>query len=122
MRYLILTTLLIMSTPAWADLQKAMDSMCDKMKTCSVAEIKKQELPPEMAPMIEAMFDGMCKTWMGPYAEALGKAGLEDKAEACVESVVSESCEDLMSREGDFTSPECEEFKKAADEAGVEVD
>ena len=125
-RTLIIAALLMvnlfMINTANADLDQALDDMCDKMKTCSTEEIKRQGLSDDMVTMMSAMFDGMCKTWVNPYANAMGEAGLEKKAEACIDSMVSASCETLMQSEGEFLTDECEAFEKAADEAGVDLD
>ena len=123
MKYLmIFTSLLLATNTASADLDQAMDDMCKKMKACSTAEIKRQGLSEDMQLMMTAMFDGMCKTWMTPYANALGNAGLESKAQACIDSVVAVSCEALMQSEGNFTSEECEAFEKAIDKSGVDLE
>lgn len=121
-RFIIAIFLLMLSASANADLDGATADLCEKIKTCSLAEIEKQNLPEEMTGIMTAMFDGMCQTWVKPYAETLGNAGLEKKAEACIDSMVSRSCQTLMEAEGEFTSAECEEFKKAADEAGVDLE
>ena len=113
---------LLATGTAHAELEEAIGQMCSKMKTCSIAEIKKQGLPEEMIGTMTVMFDGMCKTWMIPYANTIGQAGLEDKAEACIDSMVSQSCENLMQSEGQFRSKECVEFEKAADAAGVDLE
>ena len=124
-RTLIIAALLMINpfviNTANADLDQALDDMCDKVKTCSIKEIKGQGLSDDMVTMMSAMFDGMCKSWMNPYANAMGEAGLEEKAEACIDSVVSASCETLMQSEGEFSTDECEAFEKA-DEAGVDLD
>jgi len=123
MKYLgIFTASLLASNIAYADLDEAMDQMCSKMKNCSTAEIKRQGLPEEMISVMTAMFDGMCKTWMTPYSRAVGDAGLEDKAEACIDSVVSVSCEEIMESEGEFKTDECEEFEKAAEAADLDLE
>ena len=115
---------LIFSGSAMADLNGSMDELCEKMKTCALGEVKKQGLPEGMEQMMVGMFEGMCAAWVKPYASTIGQAGLEDKAEACVESVVSQSCDALMtqSENGPFTSDECKEFEAAADEAGVDLE
>ena len=112
----------MLANPAFADLDGSMDEMCVKMKNCSIAEIERQGLPPEMITMMSTMFDGMCKTWMGPYAKTIGDAGLEDKAEDCLDSVIETSCEDIMQSEGKFTTQACEDFKQAADEADLDLE
>lgn len=114
---------LIISSSAMADLDGSMDELCAKMKTCALGEVKKQGLPAGMEQMMVGMMEGMCTAWVQPYSSAIGQAGLEDKAEACVESVVSQSCDSLMaqSQDGPFTSAACKEFEAAADEAGVDL-
>ncbi len=110
-------------SPAQADLETKMQGMCDKMKTCSLDELKKQQdVPPEMKAMMEGMFNNMCVQWMQPYTVAMGEAGLSKKAEACIDTVLNESCERLMQTEGKFESAACKEFEQAADKAGVDLD
>ena len=115
---------LIYSGSALADLNGSMDELCDKMKTCALGEVKKQGLPEGMEQMMVGMIEGMCATWIKPYSTAIGEAGLEEKAEACVESVVSQSCKTLMTQgeQGPLTSDECKEFKAAVDDAGVDLE
>lgn len=120
MRIFLTLSLMLALLPAQADLNDSMDAMCVKIKSCSLAEVQKQQLSPEMEAMMNAMFDGMCKTWMQPYGVALGQAGLEDKAEACIDSVVSESCEDLVGAQGRFRTDECDEFEAAAEESDLD--
>lgn len=115
---------LFFSGSAMADLNGSMDELCQKMKTCALGEVKKQGLPEGMEQMMVGMMEGMCAAWVQPYSAAIGQAGLESKAEACVESVVSQSCATLMTQgdNGPFTSDECKEFEAAADEAGVDLE
>lgn len=118
----VLFAAVLFSHSANADLDKAMDDMCEKMKSCSTAEIKRQGLSEDMVTMMSAMFDGMCKSWMTPYADALGNAGLEEKAEACIDSVVKVSCPDLLQSEGRFRSDACDTFQQAVKQSGVDAE
>lgn len=98
------------------DLAEATDKLCEKMKSCGQQQLKEQNLPPEMAQMMEGMFDGMCQTMVAPYVLSTKDAGLEDKAIACLESFNNKSCDELMKNNGGDTD-ECKEFEKAANEA-----
>jgi hypothetical protein len=97
-------------------LTEATDELCQTIKTCGQEQLKQQNLPPEMAQMMEGMFDGMCQSMVAPYVLSTKDAGLEDKAIACLESFNSKSCDELMNNNGGDT-PECKDFQKAADEA-----
>ena len=121
MKSLLPFAMLFVAFPATADLDSAMDDLCAKIKTCGMQQAEAQGLPPEMKAMMEGMVDGMCKTWMQPYAKSIGDAGLEKKAEACVDSVVDTSCETMMQAQGEFKTEACEDFEKAADEAGLDL-
>ena len=121
MKIFIATFFLLISMPSYsADVQGSIDALCGKIKTCGTAEVASQDLPPEMKAMMMSVFDNMCESWVQPYAVAVGQAGLEDKAESCIKSIVSESCQDLMQNQGGETS-ECLEFTQAAEEAGVAI-
>jgi len=116
----VIIALLVVS-PVNADLTKSTDELCVKIKTCSLQEIENQGVPEEMQAAMVGLFDGMCATWMKPYADTIGQAGLENKAKGCIDSVVAESCESLLAQQGKFISPECKEFEEAADAAGVDL-
>lgn len=109
----------LLSNVAHADLDQSMDQMCEKIKTCGKAELAKQDMSAEMQQMMIGMFDGMCQSMFAPHMMTVGKAGLEDKAEACVDSMVDASCDELMADSKEFTSAACEEFEQAAKAAGI---
>jgi len=119
--FYIAASTVIFSGSAFADLNDSSAELCDKVKSCALAEVKAQGLPEGMVQMMVGMFEGMCATWVEPYAATVDKAGLEDKAIACIDSVVSESCAALMKAKGAFRTKECDEFEQAADEAGVDL-
>ena len=119
MKQFILLLLIFSAQTANADIDQSMDKLCAKTKSCGIAELEKQGISGDMVNMMSVMFDGMCKGWLSPYASAVGEAGLEGKAEACIDSMVEQSCQLLMESEGEFVSESCEEFKMDADEAGI---
>ena len=119
----LLFTIFILSTFSYAsnasDMSEASNTICQKVKTCGTAQLESQGLPPEMVVMMKSMFDGMCETMIAPYITQTTDAGLEKKAIACLDTINTMSCEDLMKGQGNETQ-ECKEFEKAADEAGIE--
>ena len=103
------------------DLGDATNQLCEKIKTCGQQEIAKQDIPPEMRQMMEGMFSGMCQSMVAPYVVSAQHAGLEKKAIACIESIETKSCTDLMENNGAETE-ECKELEAAAEKAYPEGD
>jgi hypothetical protein len=110
------------SITASADIDESMQQMCSKIKSCGLIELENQGLAKEMQDMMIGMFDGMCATMFSKHMKTVGQAGLEDKAEACIDSMVEANCEELLSKEGKFRTEKCDEFEKAADAAGVKYE
>ena len=114
---LVLIACLSLNSIAHAtELSDRVGELCQKMKVCGQEELAKQDLPPEMAQMMEGMFSGMCQAMVAPYVVSAQNAGLEKKAVACLDSFMDKSCQELMQNDGGDTE-ECQEFQKAADEA-----
>ena len=118
---LIIASVVLMPSIVKADLDDVADRMCTKIKQCSLESAGADAMPPEVQEMMKGMFDGLCKSMMQPYYDSAEQAGLANEAEACTETVVATSCEELLSSDGQYSTPECEEFKAAADEAGVDI-
>jgi len=119
MKTFVIAVLMTVSSLAHADkLTEMTGAVCEKIKTCGVAQLEQQGLPAETVQMMKAMFDGMCTSMVSPYINRTLDAGLEKKAVACLDSIQSMSCPDLMQGGAD-NSAECKEFEKAADEAGL---
>ncbi len=96
------------------------EKMCDKVKTCAVEEMG-ADMPPEVQTLMQGAFDGMCASMLAEQYAEIDSAGLQDQANACVESFITTSCATIMGSEGEFSTPACDEFKKAADEAGIDT-
>ena len=112
----------LLTAPGHArDLSEATQQLCEKIKTCGQQEIAKQDIPPEMRQMMEGMFSGMCQSMVAPYVVSAQHAGLEKKAIACIESIETKSCSDLMDNNGAETE-ECKELEAAAEKAYPEGD
>ena len=98
---------------------EATDKMCAKIKVCALEQLG-PDSPPEVAQMMESMFDGICDNMLQSYYNSAADAGIEGKAQACAESFEALSCDVIMSGDENI-SPECDELKKAAEEAGIET-
>lgn len=117
---IISMTLLFGVSTAHADLNSKMDQMCGKIKECALEDMG--DLTPEMKQMMIGMVDGMCKPMLASYQQVLGDAGLEKKAEACIDSVINHSCAEMKDHNQQNMSKECKELEAAADKAGVKLD
>ncbi|RBP53694.1 hypothetical protein [Arenicella xantha] len=107
---------------AHADMSDSIGQMCEKMKTCAVGKmVEEGDIPPEMIDSMSGMFDGMCKQMLAEHTRAIGNAGLEGKAQSCVDSMLDSSCDELMESQGNFQSPACTEFTEAAEKAGLDT-
>ncbi len=120
----LILTLLTLNN-ANADMDAKLDQMCDKVKQCSLEEMG-SDVPPGMEQIMQGMFDSMCKSILSSYAygesyQEVIQAGLEDKANACTDSFLQASCNTIMESQGENFSPECEEFERAAEEAGIDI-
>jgi hypothetical protein len=118
---LVIAATLFFSSIVNAQMDEKLEQMCGKIKQCSLEQAGADDMPPEVQQMMLQMFDGMCKSMLQPYYNSVGEAGLEKKAEACMDTFLNQSCATLMANQGEYTSPECEDFKAAADEAGIDV-
>jgi len=114
-----LLILLTLSGNATASsLTEATNTLCRKIKFCTTAQLKQQQLPPAMLQMMTTMLDETCAKTIAPYANKATNAGLEKKAVACIKSVNDLTCNALMNT-SEAETDECKTLEKAANEAGV---
>ena len=112
---------MVFSSANARSLSEATTQLCEKIKTCGQKAIAEQDIPPEMRQMMEGMFSGMCQSMVAPYVVSAQHAGLEKKAIACIESIETQTCTNLMENDGAET-PECKELEAAAEKAYPEGD
>lgn len=115
---LLLSTLFLPGIASATSLNEATDTLCGKIKSCATAQLEQQDLPPAMLQMMKAMFDETCASMISPYADKATNAGLEKKAIACIESINTLSCTNLMQNSGAETA-ECKALEAAANAAGI---
>lgn len=88
-------------------------ALCEKTKSCAVAEMKKS-LPPNMQEMAIGMVSQACASIEQSYAylENGKHADLVDSATACMKSMSSLSCEELLD---DPETQACKDYEKEAE-------
>lgn len=97
------------------------EKMCAKIKECALSEAAGNEIPEQMKAIVVQMIDSQCATMASRYDASFEQAGLQDKANACVDSIVEQSCEDLMSNKESPDTEACRSFENAARDAGISV-
>lgn len=89
------------------DYADALDAMCEKTKTCAMAEMGDVEnMSEEMKAMIMANLGTMCDGLEKGFSTGLIYQDVKSAATACMNSMAALTCESLMSGGNDKT-PEC---------------
>lgn len=112
-------TVFTFAAPIQADIK--VTEMCDKMKSCVMESVSSQQIPEEMMKGIVDQVTQQCLTEFAKKSAELIEAGLEDKANACADSMIEMSCTDLMQQNDDNKTEACAEFEKDAKEAGIDL-
>lgn len=108
---------LAVSLPVVADeLLSAANDMCEKVKSCSLQQIAKSDMTPEMRQMMEPMLESMCDSMRQGIQEVPRGHALYAPAVACMRSMANLSCEDFMD-EGRVETPACKAYQEMAEKA-----
>ncbi len=112
---LILFAPLVLSTQAVAEseFRTEISALCEKTKSCAIVEIKKS-IPANMQEMAIGMASQACVSIEQSYAYLENKehADLIDSATACMKSMSSLSCEELLD---DPETQACKDYEKEAE-------
>lgn len=98
-------------------LESAANDLCEKVKSCSLAEMSQQELTPEMKAMLEPMLENMCAAMRQGIQEVPVEHELYDSAVACMRSMASLSCNDFKDESKVETSA-CLDYRDKVEAAG----
>lgn len=113
--------IVVLPTLAQAEKIKG-DEICDKIKTCALEGIEGQEIPEQMVEILMTQLDSQCATAFKSKAKEVEDAGLAGEANACADSMLSLSCDELLSPNGGSKkTKECKSFEASAKEAGIDV-
>ena len=105
--------------PAAADeLTDAAQGLCDTVKSCVLEQVATQDLTAEMREMMAPMLENMCSKMRSQVKEVPVDHGLYKPAVGCMRSLESLTCDQLQSGE-QASTPECTEYERLAQEAGV---
>lgn len=102
------------------ELADAAQALCEKVKSCAMAQMDGQEITPETRQMMQPMLDSMCAQVRGKIGEVPTGHPLYQPAVACMQSMNSLTCES-MQEAGDMVTPACEEYENLARETGEDA-
>ena len=94
------------------DLMSASNDMCEKVKSCALAEIAESDMTPEMRQMMEPMLEGMCEQMRQGVNQVPTTHELYQPAVACMRSMANLSCAQFQSTE--VETPECLKYRELA--------
>jgi len=108
-------------TAKGADASEHTEKMCAKVKECALSDAAGNQVPEEMRAVIVQMIDSQCATMASRYNAKFKEAGLQDKSNACVDSIVKQSCDEIIATNGAPTTKACKDFEQAANDAGIDI-
>jgi len=89
-------------------------ALCEKVKSCAVAEMGQQKLTPEMRQMMKPLLDSMCDQVLLQIPEVANGHELYAPALACMKSMEAVDCSDMQQTE--YETPACQEFDKLSEQ------
>ena len=95
------------------ELAEIMFNVCEKTKSCAIAQIAEVEMDEETKAMMMPMFEGMCDALQTQYSPYVDQHDLYDPAIQCFTSMEAMSCEELMAG-GDNKTDECKNLEDLA--------
>ena len=101
----------IISTAVCADeYSDAALGLCEKIKSCAVAQMDQQALTPEIRQMMQPMLDGMCDRMLKQIPEVAKEHALYKPSLACMKSLEASDCDSMQQTQDE--TPACREFEK----------
>ena len=112
---------LVAILPARADdLTAASLDLCEKVKSCALAQVAEQDLSPQMREMMQPMLDNMCANMQSKVGEVPTGHPMYEPALACMRSLEKIMNCEMMQNPESMTTPECEAYEKLAQEANTQ--
>lgn len=103
---------LVVTLPVRADeLAAEATKLCEKVKSCAMAQIAEEDVTPEMRQMMQPMLDGMCDDMRSSMDEIPTGDQLYKPALACMRSMQTLSCAAMQDEES-MKTPACETYEK----------
>ncbi len=101
------------------DITSAAKDLCEKVRSCAMAQVAEEDLTPELRQMMDPMLDNMCANMQSKVQEVATGHPLYQPSIACMRSMEALSCEEMQDPASMQTS-ECETYEKLAREAAGE--
>jgi hypothetical protein len=117
----IVSTLFILAGLNIANASEHTEKMCAKIKECALSQAAGNQIPEQMKDIIVQMIDSQCASMASQYDASFEEAGLQEMSNACVDSIVEQSCDELLTIKGTPDTKACKEFETAANDANVEL-
>ncbi|MBL1319525.1 MAG: hypothetical protein COA63_000500 [Methylophaga sp.] len=117
MKYILAILLLNAIQTASADtIDQQSLQLCEKIKSCALAELEGHDMSADMKSMVLSSMDGMCQAMATEFSNDSIKEydDLRKQATACMTSLSALSCPQLM--DGATDTPECVALEKSAAE------
>ena len=96
------------------------DELCDRVKQCGLAQLVANDLPEIMQDFVVQTVISQCVTIASSYKTKVLEADLENEAKACVHSLESQSCDDMLASNGEASTEECNDFLVLAESSGID--
>ena len=106
-------TLLMPMLVSAQEIVEAASGLCEKVRTCAMAQIDKEDLTPELRQMMEPMLDNMCANMQSKVQEVAVGDDLYQPAVDCMQSMQALSCEDMQDP-ARMQTAQCESYEKLA--------
>ena len=97
------------------DLDSAATDLCEKVKSCSMAQVAEADMTPEMRQMIEPMFQGMCDAMRSGVQEVPTGHQLHDPALSCMRSMAELGCDDFQD-EKKVETQACKDYQQKSEQ------
>lgn len=95
------------------DIASAAQDLCEKVRSCAMAQVAEEDMTPELRQMMEPMLDNMCANMQSKVQEVNTGHPLYQPSIACMRSMAALSCEEMQDQAGMQTS-ECEAYEELA--------
>jgi len=94
------------------DIADAALGLCEKVKSCAMAQIAKEDLTPEVRQMMQPMLDNMCANMKSRVEAVPSGHPMYQSAVACMRSMEALSCEQMQSEQANTAA--CQAYEKLA--------
>lgn len=120
-RLCLIVLTLVAILPAHADdLIAASLDLCEKVKSCAMAQVAEQDVTPQMLEMMQPMLDDMCASMRSRIGEVPTGHPMYARALFCMRSMEETLTCAMMQDPENMTTPECEAYEELAQEADTQ--